>query len=177
MPYERQVAEIIAGEHENGGPGDAAGYVVCKKPVIFHPSDAGHKWHEGSNDGNETCQDDGFPAVPLIEFMRPVKVLFVEKVDILFMKNFRADVMPDPIIDVVSAYGGRGEDDYDEPYVKDPNGGERPGCEEQRISRQKRGDHEAGFAKDNHKKDQVRPYTEAFYYHAQVFVDVEDKIY
>ena len=163
MPYERQVAEIIAGKHKNGWPGDTAEYVVRDKPGILHPADAGHKGHEGANDGDETGQDNGLSPVLFIEFMRPVQVLFVKKAHILLEKNFRADVMPYPVIDIVACNGCCGEDDSYELYVKDPDGSECPGCEEQGIPRQKGSDHEAGFAKDNHKKDQVRPASEAFY--------------
>ncbi len=65
-------------EDKERNPGEAAYDVVGEEFHIGHFADACYEWGEGSDDWDESGQDDGFCAVFFVEAMCAVNMLFFE---------------------------------------------------------------------------------------------------
>ncbi len=175
--HDSQVAEIVAREHEDCRPEDAAGNIVGEKTRVFHPAQPCDEGHEGPDDGYEPRQDNGLAAVFFVEFMRTVQVLPVEEPDVLLVEYLRPHEVAYPVVHVVADDCGGGEQHDQQRNIKGPDGRQRARREEQGIPRQEGRHHEPGFAEDDDEQDHVRPDAERLDYKVKVFIHMEDNIH
>lgn len=95
------VAEKVATKNKQGNPDNSTNHVVSKKFSVIHFSDAGHERRESADNGNKAGKDDCFSAVFFVKILRLLQIFFVYKF------NFRADKMPQPVIDGVAQNRGQ----------------------------------------------------------------------
>src|SRR5450759_2956764 len=72
--HERDVAEIIAAEHEKPDPERTARKTVEQKPRVGHAANAGNERREGAHDRQEAREDHGLAAELFVKAMRALEV-------------------------------------------------------------------------------------------------------
>lgn len=147
----RDVAKEIAGTQDGYNPQNSTAYAECCEPHEAHPADAGHKRGEGSDDRDETGEDDGDGAVAIVEILGFDKVLFVQKPGRLTIEDVGAKPVAEKVIDDVAAIGGEAEHDGSERKFDGGAGrGERSKGEQERIARQERCNDQARFTENDY---------------------------
>lgn len=152
-----KIAEVITGEHAYSDPGDAADNVVGDKPPVSHAPDARDKRRERPDDRHEPRDDDRLAAVPFVEFVSSFQVLFVQKPDVLAMKDPGAHPVTYPVVDGV-ADDCRNREKHKQPeHIQRSQCGKRPGGKQQRVARQKGRNNQTSLAKNDQEQNQIGP--------------------
>src|SRR5690606_34421666 len=129
----------------------------------------------GPEQGQEAGQHDGLAAMLLVEGMGLQQGLAVEETVVL-LKYRRPDGAPDGVIDGIAQDRRSQQDRTQQDGIQQARSAEGPGDEQQRVARQDRQDHQAGFAKDNQRQDQIGPGPVLRDPRAQRLVDVQDQM-
>src|SRR5262249_3257636 len=151
------ITEVIPSENKEDGPQEPPEDVICHKSPIGHATDAGNKRRKGTDNGDEACEHNRLPAVALVELMRAVKMLPLEKT-VLAVKGPRADEVANAVVHRIAKYCCEPQEHKEPTYRQIPPGAEGSCSKQERIARQERCDDNAGFQKDDHKEDDVHPH-------------------
>jgi hypothetical protein len=172
---DRDVAEEEAGQHEQPDPENRSHHIVGEESAVAHRPDPGHERREGADDRNEPRQDDRLAAVLLVERVRAVEVLLLEKPDVP-LECPRADRGADPVVHRVAQDRRNGEQQHHHPHIQVAERGERARREQQRVPRQERRDHQSRLAEHDEEQDQIRPGPVLGNDLAQVGVEVQKEV-
>jgi hypothetical protein len=137
---------------------------------VFHPADARHEGHECPDDGYEARQYDRFTPMFFVKFMRAFQVFFIEQPHVLIGEYLRANLVSDPIIDIIADNRRGGKNNYHQLQFEGTDCGQGPCCEKKRIAGEKRGDYQTRFTEYYNEKNQIGPVSEVQYDDIQVFV-------
>ena len=175
------VAEDVARPHADCHPADTARDVVEKERAGLHFRCARDERKKRADDGHEARENHGLSAVQLEEFMGPFDVVGVDEPvrkcrPIAETEQPRPDAPADGIVDPVAENRRADQQDVAQPGVEHSRRAESAHCEQQRIARQKRRDHEARFRKDDDEQDSVDPRPVLLDELEQMFVEMKDKI-
>ena len=95
--YKGNVPEEIAGTGEEGDPGKAADHIVMEEGTVVHGADACHEGGEGTDDGNEPAEEDGFVSVFFVKFLCFFHMLRFDKA-VVAGQQFVAELLPYPVV-------------------------------------------------------------------------------
>ena len=140
-------------------PGDAADEVVALEGPVGHPADARHEGREGAQQRQEARQQDSRRAVARKEGLGAAEVFGRQQAEPAG-EGTRTDGAADRIVAGVAEDRGGAHQYPHQRCVQGPRGVHRrqgPGGEQQRITRQERGHHQAGLGEDDHEHDAVDP--------------------
>ena len=160
--HHRHVAERVARARAHAHPQQRARHVEEHELLRRHLGRAGHKRHEGADDGDEAAGDDGHAAVLLEEGVRLGEVIAVQQPVhqaglVVGREHARAHEAPHRVVHRV-AEDGRGDEQHRyHPDVERPGGRQRAGGEQQRIAGQEGRHDEARLGEDHDKQHAVHP--------------------
>jgi hypothetical protein len=146
--HERDVAAEVGGEGEGRCPHQAANDVVDDELAVGHGADPGDERGEGTDDRDETGEEDGLATVLGVERLRPLQVLPLQETDVV-VDGARADAVADPVVDRVAQDGGESQKAEQHPGVERPGGGESALREQQRVAGQEGHEEHARLDEDD----------------------------
>lgn len=141
------IAKKVASKDENGDPGDAGRDIIDHETPVGHKTETSHKRCKGSDDRNESGYDNCLPSMLFIEPVGPFQIFSVQETDIFLVEYLRPDIITDPVIHCVASNSGDAEKTEQPSYFQGTAGRQCSRCKEKRITREKRGHHQACFAK------------------------------
>src|ERR1041384_3267719 len=106
----------------------------------------------GADDRDEACDDDGEPAVLLVELLRGKQMLAAEDERVLALENFGPGAPSDRVADRVTGDGGDAENDVEGHDVEITARGEDARGDEQRVAGEKKADEEPGLDEDDRRE-------------------------
>lgn len=84
----------------------------------MHPAHSGDERCEGTDDGHEPRENDGFAAVFFVERLRLVYVALLENPGIRIAEEPAAEEVADHVVAGVAGHGGGEEDQHEEVYFE-----------------------------------------------------------
>jgi len=170
------ITEIITCKNKCCYPGNTADDIITDEMPVGHAADTCHKRREGPDDGDKACNDDCLATVLLVELVRPVQVLFVEKTDMLFMEYFGPHKTPYPVIYRVAKNSGDWEE-YAKPHNTEITSRREGTCREKKgVTGKKRCHHKPCFTKYDEKNDEVSPHAVRLDHLAQMHINMHDEL-
>ena len=173
IPDNRNIAEEIAAQHQTAYPNDGAGDIVDLELDQMHFGHACDKRRERTNQWNETAHRDRFAAMFFKKQMRMMQCLFIDP-PIVLCEHGSADLASDKIIQVITDNGCDNQQNHQQFRIQCARGTKSARDEQQRVSRQKRHDDQAGLAKHDGKQDDIDPGAVLGNHRAQHFIDMQD---
>lgn len=173
--HKGQVSKKVSRGDEQAGPDEAPQDIVKEKSGILHFAGTGHKGGIGAYNGNKSGDHNGLPPIFGKKGLGLFQIAHLKKLCVL-RKYFQAHIRAYRIIHEIPQYRGNKEQGKEDKRIQGP-GGTNGACREQEgIPRQKRGDHKAGFRKDDQEENEVGPQPIGGYYAYKVLVNMDDKI-
>ena len=153
--HKRDAAEEIAHEHEQAYPRNTANSVEQGELAEIHVARTRDERCERAEERHETRNDDGEAAVFREEVVELGHALGRERLDFAGIDDARAEEAGNPVVRRVAQNGGHVEHDKRGPNIQAATvGGKHARREQERVTRQKREEHQARF--DEHDKEQRR---------------------
>ena len=147
--------EEVAHEHEQTYPRNAANGVEQGELTEIHVARARDERRKRAEEWHETRNDDGKAAVFRKKVIELGHALGRERLDFARIDNARAEEAGNPVVRCVAQNGGHVEHDKRGPNIQAATvGGKHARREQERVTRQKREEHQARF--DEHDKEQRR---------------------
>ena len=154
-----QVTEKIATQNHASYPQDAARYVVSEITGVRHGGGAGHGGTKGSNDRDESGEDDGLAAVLFVEISRAFEMASFEEERVFAFIKRSAGSAPNPVANLITHDGAehRREKHFGERDV--PCGGKDSRGYQEGVAGKKETNEKAGLDENNHANDERSPWT------------------
>ena len=95
--YKGNVPKEIAGAGEEGHPHKTADHIIMKEGAVVHGADACHEGGEGTDDGNEPAEEDGFVAVLFVKLLGFFYVIRFNEA-VVAGQQFIAELFPYPVV-------------------------------------------------------------------------------
>jgi hypothetical protein len=163
------VPEQEPGKCEARTPDECTDQVVQGVLAIVHVTNTGGNRRKRANDGNEARDDDGEAAEALKEVVGAHDVRSAEKAAVFSFEHARAELVADEVPDFTAeecCYADRETDDVDRNVDSLGLGrhgageGQKPGDDEQRVTRQYESDKQSGLGKDDETHGHESPWSE-----------------
>ena len=153
--YKRNAAKKVAHEHEQRNPRNAANGVEQGELAEIHVARARDERRKRAEERHESRNDDGKAAVFREKVVEFGHALGRERLDFAGIDDARTEEAGDPVVRRVAQNGSHAEHDKRGPNIQAATvGGKHARREQERITRQKREEHQARF--DEHDKEQRR---------------------
>jgi hypothetical protein len=137
----------VASQDGAAAPDAAADNVIDEIARIAHRRRAGHRRAEGTHDGHEAGEDDGFAAVRFVELVRTFEMAPLEKERVLAAVERQASLSPDPIANLVAGNRAERGQWQQRSDIQDMRGSEDSGRDQKGIAGKKEAEEKAGLDK------------------------------
>ena len=174
--HKGQIAKQVAGQSQPYDPNEAAHHIEQGELAAGHVGHARHKGDKGADKRHEAGQDDGDAAEFFVKSVGLVKALAAEKPRVFPLEHPGAEIAADRVVGLVAQNSGHQQQAHHQGQAHQTRAAHGADDEQQRVARQKRHDHNAGFHKNDEKQQGIDPGPILSDKGLQVAVDVEDEI-
>lgn len=173
---EWDVAEEEAEGDQAADPQHGAEHAEAEEAHVGHFRHAGDEGGESADDRQEARQGHGLAAVLVVEVVGLLQVVAAEDLRVRVAEQALPRRAADEVIGAVAEDRRQHQQATQQPRVHAAARRHGAGDEQQRIPRQERRHHQAGFTEDHQEQDGVDPRPIVGHQHVEVHIEVQDEV-